>query len=259
MLDRLHIHDAIQKLKENDDDTDIDKDEDNKQEKETEEGEGGTKEEKEENKQKTLTIMDLQKAPPIKKKKKKRKTASSTTNKKEKKNDTEHHQRYIGGTAAFLKMSNNGNDNKSSSQLLIDKMSSNNHKKRKLTDIYDNNDDQGIKHEIEWRYNENKKYDDLYIGIKDYILFKWEFTKNIWQFMNKTAYDNDDFNTFIAEELCASNCNQYIWKPNKIGIYYFGCQVGNCSKTGNMKICVHVNNNDNNQHNVSKHKRAKRV
>jgi len=73
--------------------------------------------------------------------------------------------------------------------------------------------------------------------------------------MNKIAYDNNDFNTFIAEELCASNCNEYIWKPNKIGIYYFGCQVGNCSKTGNMKITVHVLCD---RDNSSKHKKHKR-
>ena len=257
MMDRLQIHEAIQKLKQKDDDVVVDNNNDNDKEhidndKEETEEEKEVKEEKEDKQKNNLTVMDLQRAPPIKKKKKKRKNG---TNRKENKSDNnERIQRHIGGTASFLKLSNNGNNNKTSSQLLIDKMT-NNHKKRKLADIYDNDDD-GIKHEIEWRYNENEKYDDLNIGVKDYILFKWEFTKNIWQFMNRTAYENNDFNTFIAEELCASNCNKYIWKPNKIGTYYFGCQIGNCSKTGNMKICIHVNDNI---QTVSKHKKAKRV
>ena len=222
MMDRLKIYDLIQKLKHTQNDNN------NKKPK--------TKE---------LQILDLEKAPPMKKKRKRKKIINDIDDKMNNNNNNNANNKYIGATANFLKLSNEHSreNNKTSSELLMDKMKENN-KKRKLNEI--NN---GKQHKIEWKYDENKKYNDLNINLNDCILFKWQFTKNVWQFMNKKAFEENNFNTFVCEQLCASNHKQYLWKANKCGIYYFGCQIANCSKTGNMKIKVIVTskNDDQNQ------------
>merc|ERR1712154_714205 len=110
-------------------------------------------------------------------------------------------------------------------------------KKRKLNET----ENAGKQHRINWEYQENKKYDDMEIALNDSILFQWEYTRNIWKFANKKAFDEDDFDTFCAEELCGSNYNKFVWKPKETGTYYLGCQVADCSKTGKMKICINVN------------------
>ena len=41
-------------------------------------------------------------------------------------------------------------------------------------------------------------------------------------------------------EKASCNVREYKFHCQKPGIFYFGCQIGNCVKGGNMKIAIHV-------------------
>ena len=179
------------------------------------------------------SISELERAPPIKKKKKKKKKKESNYNNDN--NENEHTEHKPIGTAAFLKLSAEQTklSNMSSSQLLMNKHSDN---KRKLNEM----EDEGKQHRIAWKYREDKKYKDMEVALNDSVLFEWKWTKNVWKFANKEAFDEGNFDTFVAEELCGTDVRKYVWRAQKRGMHYMGCQVADCCKTGNMKIKIHV-------------------
>ncbi len=106
--------------------------------------------------------------------------------------------------------------------------------------------DIGMQYIIEWKYNDNDRFKDMNIGLNDSILFEWKYTKHLWKFINKNASNENNFNVSVAEEICGCDKNKYLWKPKRIGVYYFGCQIANCALSGNMKIKINVGGNGNN-------------
>eukprot|EP01083_Nonionella_stella_P063031 163847_1 len=195
-------------------------------------------------------ISELQRAPPMRKRKNKKKKKKNNDGKGNTNGACNSNNIATTATAAFLKLGTQHamEHSKSSSQMLMEKMTLNN--KRKLNEM----DEGGMQHKVEWKYRENDKYNDLTIEAKDSVLFEWEYTRNVWRFVNKDAYDECDFDTNIAEEMCGSDCDRFVWMPKKVGLYYFGCQVANCARTGNMKIQINVVQNQGDE-NVTKKRR----
>jgi len=143
----------------------------------------------------------------------------------------------------------NEDNSKNEDQLLIEK----NDKKRTFQTI--NNEAEGTQYIIEWKFQE-KPYNILHIQVNDNVKFVWNYTRNVWQFRDKKCYDNGDFAD--EKQLASSDVNEYKWIAQKSGIYYFGCQIGNAVHAGNMKIEIHVHdNNTKNNNNESANKKRR--
>ena len=56
------------------------------------------------------------------------------------------------------------------------------------------------------------------------VVFKWSSYHNVFQFPDKTAYDNCDFSK--ATELATNDQNPYTYKAKSPGNFYFGCAIG---------------------------------
>ncbi|ETO35695.1 hypothetical protein RFI_01372, partial [Reticulomyxa filosa] len=135
------------------------------------------------------------------------------------------------------------NENKSASQLLVEK-----------TPVVNTNDDSnkgngakkteeeiGETIDIDWCFRD-QAMEPLDINVNDQIHFQWKYTRNIWLFKNQTAYLNNDFAQ--GEQLTGCDKYSYLWKAIKPGVFYFGCQIGNCAKAGHMKLVAHVHDSD---------------
>ena len=75
------------------------------------------------------------------------------------------------------------------------------------------------------------------VSLGDEIVFAWTGLHNVYKFPTKAAFDACDFSD--AAELAPHSQNDYVYKANEVGTFFFSCEIPSHCELG-QKLALTV-------------------
>ena len=91
---------------------------------------------------------------------------------------------------------------------------------------------------IDWKIGMSDAEQKATVAAKTNVVFKWSGYHDVYQFTDKTKYDNCDF-TGATEKAAGANGGTYTYVANTAGTFYFGCKItGHCQAKQKIALTV---------------------